>query len=171
MTFDTRDHDMNPSAGLLVDLRANFADEAFGSDFTYQTYEFGGNTTAAPARASLRARLRLPGVGPHAALRPVPVRREQRPARLRGRALPRPRHVAPQAEYRFPLAGRWGGVVFGGWGKVARSFGDMGDEPDLPSIGAGVRWLAAEKARVNLSVDVARGRDGGSVYVYVKESF
>ena len=47
----------------------------------------------------------------------------------------------------------------------------MGEEPDLPSIGAGVRWLASEKARVNLSVDVAQGRDGGSVYVYVKESF
>jgi hypothetical protein len=34
-----------------------------------------------------------------------------------------------------------------------------------------VRWLAAEKARVNLSVDVARGRDSTSIYVYVKESY
>jgi hypothetical protein len=34
-----------------------------------------------------------------------------------------------------------------------------------------VRWLAAEKARVNLSVDVARGRDATSVYVYVREAF
>ena len=78
---------------------------------------------------------------------------------------------AAQAEYRFPLAGRFGGVVFGGTGKVAPSFGDMGDQPDLPSIGFGLRWLAAEKARVNLSVDVARGRDSTSLYVYVKEAF
>jgi hypothetical protein len=41
----------------------------------------------------------------------------------------------------------------------------------LPSIGAGVRWLASEKARVSLSVDVARSRDSTGVYVYVKESF
>jgi hypothetical protein len=47
----------------------------------------------------------------------------------------------------------------------------MGDQPDLPSVGFGVRWLAAEKARVNLSVDIARGRDSTSLYVYVKESF
>ena len=78
---------------------------------------------------------------------------------------------AAQAEYRFPLAGRFGGVVFGGWGKVAPSFSDMGDQLDLPSIGAGLRWLASEKARVNLSVDVARSRDLTSFYVYVKEAF
>jgi len=47
----------------------------------------------------------------------------------------------------------------------------MGDEPDLPSTGFGLRWLAAEKARVNLSVDIARARDSTSLYVYVKESF
>jgi hypothetical protein len=54
---------------------------------------------------------------------------------------------------------------------VAPSFGDMGDAPDLPSVGAGVRWLASQKARVNLSVDIARSRDSTSAYVYVKESF
>jgi len=64
-----------------------------------------------------------------------------------------------------------GAVVFAGSGKVAPSFGDMGGEPDLPSIGAGLRWLASEKARVNLSIDVAKGRDGSAAYVYVKEAF
>src|SRR5262245_28065165 len=43
VTFDTRDHDMNPSSGVLAELRANFAEEAFGSEFTYQTYELSGN--------------------------------------------------------------------------------------------------------------------------------
>ena len=62
-------------------------------------------------------------------------------------------------------------VVFGGWGKVAPSFDEMGGEIDLPSVGLGLRWLAAEKARVNLSVDIARARDSTSLYVYVKESF
>jgi len=33
------------------------------------------------------------------------------------------------------------------------------------------RWLASEKARVNLSVDIAQGRDGTAAYVYVKEAF
>jgi hypothetical protein len=35
----------------------------------------------------------------------------------------------------------------------------------------GVRWLASQKARVNLSFDLAHGRDGTSAYMYVKEAF
>jgi hypothetical protein len=171
-TFDTRDNDMSPSTGILADFRANFADKSFGSDFDYQTYELSGNTyrRTGPGVLALRAfacqasgstplfDLCLFGSGGDL--------RGYEAGRYRDRAM-----LAAQAEYRFPLAGRFGAVVFGGWGKVARSFGDMDDEPDLPSIGAGLRWLASEKARVNLSVDVARGRDDTSVYVYVKESF
>ena len=172
VTFDTRDHDMNPSAGVLIDFRSNFADEAFGSDFTYQTYELSGNVyhRAGPGVIALRAMAchasdRTPLFdlclfGANNDLRGYEV------GRYRDRAM-----VAAQAEYRFPVHGRWGGVVFGGWGKVASAFDRMSDEPDLPSIGVGVRWLAAEKARVNLSVDVARSRDDTSLYVYVKESF
>lgn len=171
-TLDTRDNDMNPASGMLVDLRANFADQAFGSDLNYEMYELSGNyyRRAGPGVIALRGYsckvsdsaplFDLCLFGANNDLRGYEV------GRYRDRAM-----VAAQAEYRFPVAGRWGGVVFGGWGKVARSFDTMGDEPDLPSVGFGVRWLASEKARVNLSVDVARGRDGGSVYVYVKESF
>jgi Omp85 superfamily domain len=171
-TFDTRDNDMNPSSGLLVDLRANFADDSLGSDFDYETYDLGANYYRRLGRGVLALRgylcqasdatplfdLCLFGAGSD--LRGYEV------GRFRDRAM-----VAAQAEYRFPLAGRFGGVVFGGWGKVAPSFSEMGEEPDLPSVGFGLRWLAAEKARVNLSIDIARGRDSTGLYVYVKESF
>ena len=171
-TLDTRDNDMTPSSGALVELRTNFADKSFGSDFDYQTYDLGANyyRRTGPGVLALRGYacqasgstplfdLCLFGSGGD--LRGYEV------GRYRDRAM-----VAAQAEYRFPLGGRFGAVVFGGWGKVAPSFSDMGEEPDLPSIGAGVRWLASEKARVNLSIDVARGRDATSFYVYVKESF
>jgi hypothetical protein len=172
LSFDTRDNDMNPASGVLLDLQANFADESFGSDFNYQTYELGANyyRRAGPGIVALRAYackasdrtplfdLCLFGSGSDL--------RGYETGRYRDQAM-----FAAQAEYRFPLAGRFGGVVFGGWGKVAPTFGDMGDVPDLPSIGAGVRWLASQKARVNLSVDIARSRDSTSAYVYVKESF
>ena len=172
VTFDTRDNDMNPAAGVLAELRTNFADEDFGSDFDYETYELSGNYY----RRAGRGVLALRGYACKASAQ-TPLfdlcffgagsdLRGYEAGRYRDRAM-----LATQAEYRFPLAGRWGGVVFGGWGKVAPSFDEMSDQIDLPSIGFGVRWLASEKARVNLSVDVARGRDDTSVYVYVKESF
>lgn len=171
-TFDSRDHDMNPSSGVLVDLRANFADEAFGSDFDYQTYELSANTYRRAGRGVLALRGLACQVSGSTPLFDLCLYgssgdlRGYEAGRYRDRTM-----LLAQAEYRFPLAGRFGAVVFAGTGKVARSFEDMGDEPSLPSVGAGVRWLASEKARVNLSVDVARGRDSTGVYVYVKESF
>ena len=172
LTYDTRDHEMMPASGMLIDLRTNFAREDFGSDLNYDTYEFSGNyyRRAGPGVVGLRGYLckvsdRAPlfdlclyGAGSDL--------RGYEAGRYRDRAM-----AAAQAEYRFPLAGRFGGVVFAGTGKVARTFDDMGKEPDLPSVGVGVRWLAAQTARVNLSVDLAWGRDDTGIYVYVKESF
>jgi hypothetical protein len=172
LTLDTRDNEMNPSTGVLFDLRTNFAREGFGSDFDHETAELGANyyRRAGPGVLALRGvacaasegaplfDLCLYGAGND--LRGYEV------GRYRDRAL-----FAAQAEYRFPLAGRFGAVVFAGTGKVARSFSSMEEEPTLPSVGAGVRWLASEKARVNLSIDVAAGRDMTALYVYVKEAF
>ena len=109
---------MNPSAGVLLELRANFADEAFGSDFNYQTYETSGNLyrRAGPGVVALRATAcqasdRTPLFdlclfGANNDLRGYEI------GRYRDHAM-----VAAQAEYRFPIAGRWGGVVFGGWAR------------------------------------------------------
>ena len=105
-TFDTRDNDMNPAAGVLLDLRANFADEAFGSDFDYQTYEVSGEPL--PARRPA-ASLALRGYACQASDR-TPLfdlclfganndLRGYEVGRYRDRAM-----VAAQAEYRFPLA-------------------------------------------------------------------
>ena len=171
-TLDTRDHEMSPSSGALVELRTNFADEAFGSDFSYQTYELGANYYRRAGPGVLALRGYVCQVSDRAPLFDLCLYgsnsdlRGYEAGRYRDRAM-----FAAQAEYRFPLAGRFGAVAFLGTGKVARSFGDMNDEPTLPSVGLGLRWLAAQSARVNLSVDVARGRDATSLYVYVKESF
>jgi hypothetical protein len=114
--FDTRDNEMNPSAGVLIDFRGNFAEHNLGSDVDY-------------CRASDNTPLfDLCLFGSGSDLRGYEV------GRYRDQ-----RMVAFQGEYRFPLAGRFGAVVFGGSGKVARTFGEMGDEPDLWSVGAGLR--------------------------------
>lgn len=172
VSLDTRDNDMSPASGVLVDLRTNFADESFGSDFNYQVYELSGNYYRRAGRGVLGLRGYVCQASDRTPLFDLCLfgsgsdLRGYEAGRYRDKAM-----IAAQAEYRFPLAGRFGAVVFGGWGKVAPSFGEMDEQLDLPSLGFGVRWLAAQQARVNLSVDVARGRDTTSVYVYVKESF
>lgn len=170
--FDTRDNEMNPSSGVLIDFRGNFAEQNLGSDLAYHTFTLAANyyRRTGPGVLALRGfacrasddtplfDLCLFGAGSD--LRGYEV------GRYRDQSM-----VALQGEYRFPLGGRFGAVVFGGSGKIARTFGEMSDEPDLWSVGAGLRWLASEKAKVNLSIDLAKGRDGTSAYVYVKEAF
>jgi outer membrane protein assembly factor BamA len=172
VVWDTRDNDMNPSSGAFVDLRGNHADEAMGSDFTYRTYTLGANAYRRIGAGVLGVRgfacaasentplfdLCMYGVGSDL--------RGYEAGRYRDRAM-----LAAQAEYRHPLGGRWGLVAFGGTGQIAGSFGAMDGERWLPSVGGGVRWLASKEARVNLSVDVAFGRDSTAWYVYVKEAF
>ena len=170
--LDTRDNEMSPASGWLADFRANFAEHNFGSDGSYRTFSASANRylRLGPGVLALRAYacgasdltplfdLCLFGAGND--LRGYEI------GRYRDRAM-----LAAQGEYRFPLAGRFGAVAFAGVGKVAPAFDGMGGEPALPSLGAGLRWLASAKARVNLSIDVAKGRDDTSLYVYVKEAF
>ena len=170
--FDTRDNEMNPASGVLIDFRANFADEAFGSDFDYRTFTLEANYYRRLGPGVLALRGYACGVSDNTPLFDLCLfgagtdLRGYEAGRYRDRSM-----LAFQGEYRFPLGGRFGAVAFAGSGRVAPSFGDMGGEPDLPSFGAGLRWLASEKARVNLSIDVAKGRDGTAAYVYVKEAF
>jgi len=171
-TLDTRNNDMAPSAGFLVELRTNFANRAIASEVDYRTASLAVNYYRKTGPGVLALRGYACGASQHTPLFDLCLYGAG--SDLRGYEIGRYRDrsmIATQAEYRFPLRGRFGGVVFAGTGWVAPSFGQMSDQPSLPSFGAGVRWLASEKARVNLSLDVARGRDGSSFYMYVKEAF
>lgn len=170
--FDTRDNEMNPASGVLVDFRGNFAERSFGSDVGYRTFSAAGNYYRRTGPGVLALRGYACGVSDNTPLFDLCLFGSG--SDLRGYEVGRYRDksmLAFQGEYRFPLAGRFGAVAFAGSGKVARTFGEMGDEPDLWSVGVGLRWLASEKARVNLSIDIAQGRDGTAAYVYVREAF
>jgi hypothetical protein len=77
-----------------------------------------------------------------------------------------------QAEYRFPIKGRFGGVAFGGVGQVARDFSDFKLDQFKPALGAGLRFAVLRQDKLNLRFDVAAG-SGGSVnyYIVLAESF
>jgi hypothetical protein len=78
---------------------------------------------------------------------------------------------AVQAEYRRPLFGRFGFVAFAGVGSIAKSFGSFNSDDLLPSVGAGVRYMASRKYRVNVSMDYAVGKSFHGFYFYIGEAF
>ncbi len=79
--------------------------------------------------------------------------------------------VAFQAEYRFPLWDRFGGVVFAGAGDVARRIGDFRLDAFRPSVGFGLRFLIDRTEDLNLRFDYGFGKRTSNYYANVAEAF
>jgi outer membrane protein assembly factor BamA len=77
-----------------------------------------------------------------------------------------------QPEYRTPLFGRWGAVVFGGMGAVSSRLGNLFGQQIHLTYGAGLRFRISKKDLINLRLDVAANEYGEiSPYLTVKEAF
>jgi hypothetical protein len=76
-----------------------------------------------------------------------------------------------EAEYGFPVVGRFGGVVFGGAGDVAPAFDDLPALARLErAVAAGMRFRVSQVG-VNIRLDWARGRKNGGLTIGLGEAF
>jgi len=75
-----------------------------------------------------------------------------------------------QAEWRFPLRGRFRGAVFGGAGHVAHRASDLLSSPLRFAGGAGLRFRLTSTG-ATLRVDGAYGGDGLQIYFLTMEAF
>jgi hypothetical protein len=77
-----------------------------------------------------------------------------------------------QLEYRTPIYKRFGGVLFGGVGKVGAHFSDLWNFSGLkPSIGFGLRYALNPKEKINLRGDAGWGRESSGTYLNIGEAF
>lgn len=170
--WDSRDHEQFPREGWKIDGRAMLYRESSGSDFDAETYKLEFNHYRSMREQDVLAtRLMLRYTGGNAPffllstfggstdLRGYPS------GRYRDRMM-----YALQAEYRWQFSERWIFTGFAGFGEVAESFGDFGDN-FLPAAGLGARFVLSKKHRVGLSFDVAQGKDSTEYYMGVGEAF
>ena len=172
LQWDTRDHEQFPRSGWLMTARTTLYRKSAGSDFDAETYMLSANHYL-PARerdvVALRGYFRTTGgdapffvlstFGGSSDLRGYPS------GRYRDKAM-----YALQGEYRWHATDRWIFTGFAGFGEVASSFGDFGNEL-LPAAGIGARFVLSAKHRVALSTDLAVGNDGVEFYFGVGEAF
>lgn len=171
--YDSRDDQFNAYRGNHFELSWSVADQAFGSDFSFQSIKTSYNLYRPVGKQKiLAARIMgcaVPGDSPYYALCSF-----GQGVDLRGYVGGRYRDemmFATQAEYRWRFYKRWGMVAFAGVGEVAETFGDFNTENLLHSVGAGLRFMLSDDHRLNISVDWARGKDDDAWYFYVSESF
>jgi len=172
--WDSRNHGFQPNGGNRAVLRTNFSREDFGADLEYDTMSLGFNHYRQGFRDQDVFAWRVfvcqtsddtpfferCQFGSSNDLRGYPVGRYYDDAMY-----------AAQVEYRLPLWWRFGAVVFGGVGSVAGSFGDLTSSDTLPAGGVGLRFRASQEQKLNLSLDLAYGRDESALYMYIGEAF
>jgi hypothetical protein len=84
----------------------------------------------------------------------------------------RDRHlVALEAEYRFPLFWRFGGVVFAGAAEIADRPSEFDADPVRVAGGGGLRFALSQEERLNLRLDAGVGPGTFGVYFTAREAF
>ena len=172
-SYDTRDREFSPRHGVLVDFRSNVARRDLGSTFDYENLELSVNAYVDAWRSDVIA-MRLyacnaSGQAPFFDICLFGINSDLRGyvgGQHRDKAM-----AAMQAEYRATLTSRFGAVAFAGVGAVASSLGRLGNSEALGSVGVGLRYLAAPRQGVTLSLDYAAGRDSEAWYVYIGDAF
>ena len=172
LEIDSRDHEYFPRNGWLWKSDATFYRDSFGSDFNADTLKTSINhyfpvrdSDTLATRFVFRATTDdapffiLSTFGGGTDLRGYPG------GRYRDRMM-----YALQTEYRWQVNDRWILTGFAGFGEVADSVSDFGDDI-LPAAGVGARFVISEKHRVSLSADLAVGSDGAEFYFGVGEAF
>ncbi|HHM21828.1 MAG TPA: hypothetical protein ENJ20_07370, partial [Bacteroidetes bacterium] len=174
LTYDSRDHIFFPSKGLFIETEFYINKKYFGSDFNFTRFSLDAKAYISDNRKGVWALnvylVSLSGKPPFQQLALLGGAKRMRgyfEGRYRDRNL-----WMFQAEYRFPLYRRTGGVAFGGVGNVSPSVQTLFSQKVHLTFGAGVRILLAEKDHINLRFDVGANEQGEVFpYLTVAEAF
>lgn len=178
LSYDTRDYQYYPTAGVAVDVRPKLFATFLGGDDQYVDIDYDARFYRAFTPNHVVA-LRLSG---GSAFGDVPFGGYQvygGRATLRGYAMGkyRGKHLlAGQAEFRWTFYRRFGAVAFAGvgsvWGGENRSEEDVFERGLLPSVGAGLRFTLSTDKRINARLDYAFGVNGNDgLYLGIMEAF
>ena len=172
LQFDSRDDELFPRRGWLVDGRALIHREAFGTDFDAESVSLAVNYYR-PMRKrdvlAFRGYTRATGGDtPFFLLSSFGGGTD-----LRGYERGRYRDnmmYAVQAEYRWQPLDRWIFTGFVGVGEVAPDYKSFFSN-FLPAGGIGSRFVLSPKHKLNLALDIAAGKHGAEFYFSIGEAF
>jgi hypothetical protein len=79
--------------------------------------------------------------------------------------------VIGEAEYRFPIWGRFRGAGFASAGNVAGTIDQIAATPAKYSVGGGIRFVVDEDERIGIRVDYGKSPESEGMYVQLNEAF
>ncbi len=173
INFDRREHQINPYGGYNVEFKNSFYRSWLKSGNDFENFEFTYNHyyKITDERHILATRVKA-----KIATGDVPFQGQSVVGQddIRGYSSGRYRDnqvYAMQAEYRWRFYKRLGMVGFAGIASAVDQFGDIFQSELLPGAGVGFRYMMIEKERINVGIDVAKGKGDWGLYFRIGESF
>ena len=165
LEFDTRDNLFTPTQGVYAETSYLASREALGASKDFERFEqivMGWLPLANRVTLGARANYAWSSNGTPFFLRPYIQLRGVPAMRYQGE-----RMGSVEVEARWPVSGRWSGVVFGGAGSARTEREAFDGTQSVGSGGAGLRYTLARKFGMDVGLDVARSSGTTAVYLVV----
>jgi outer membrane protein assembly factor BamA len=173
LDFDTRDRPFSPTRGCYYQFFSIWFDGELGSDYDFDVYHFDlrnyfplGRDHVLATQVFVYSAMGGAPFWRYAALGGRAHTRGYRKGRYLDHSL-----LAFQAEYRFPIRGRFGLATFAGLGNVAADLDKFQLEHLRPTIGAGLRYQPRRDDPLKLRLDMAAGEESVRLYLSIDEAY
>ena len=170
--YDTRDNIFFPTKGFFLQTSAFTAMKFLGSSFAYSKLEINASYYKQLKGNHILASNIFLGTrsenAPFLDLNSLGTRRTRghNARRFQDNA-----ELSAVVEYRFPIAGRFGGVLFGSTGTVSPTLGDTFSSRFRNALGTGLRYIVNKKEGTRIRVDYGISSEGGQFYFTINEAF
>lgn len=173
LNYDNREHQINPYGGFNVEFKNQYYRNWMGSDNNFEAIQITYNHYY---KIKNERNILATRINASIATGDVPFQGQNVVGRddIRGYSSGKHRNnqiYSIQAEYRWRFYKNLGMVSFLGFASAVERIGDIPNEILLPGAGIGFRYLAIPKERINIGIDVAKGKDDWGLYFRIGESF
>jgi len=170
--YDTRDNLFFPTKGFYIQGNLFTSTKILGSDFSYTKFELDSRYYQKVGKKQvLAANLFLANSSKDTPFYDLYYLGSRRTRGFDNRRFQDNAELSFVLEYRFPIAGRFGGAVFGSTGTVAPDLGATFSSAYKNAAGAGIRYIFNKRDGVRIRVDYGLSNEGGNVYFTIKEAF
>lgn len=170
--YDTRDNLFFPTKGFYIQGNVFTSSKILGSTFTYTKYELDNRYYQKVGdKQVIAANLFMAGSTDGTPFYDLYYLGSKRTRGINNRRFQDNAELSLALEYRFPIAGRFGGAVFGSTGTVASKLERTFSSSYKNAVGAGIRYIINKRDGVRIRADYGISSEGGNFYFTIKEAF
>jgi len=170
--YDTRDSQFFPTKGFYIQGKYFTSSKLLGTSFKYSKFELDNRYYQKVGKKQvLAANLFFANSSEGTPFYDLNYLGSKRTRGFDNRRFQDNAELSFALEYRFPIAGRFGGVLFGSTGTVAPDLGKTFSSSYKNAVGTGIRYIINKRDGVRIRIDYGHTNEGGNFYFTIKEAF